>query len=152
MFVAALLIIISFLFYILFAVEKRPESISQTYYLLGGRGWLMQVVLIAVGLMLIIPWMERSREALQWLVFLACGGLLFVGVAPQFRLKLEGAVHYVSAAVCCVCSVAWQIAMGEWMHLPLFALAAALFSMADRRCYMWYVEWAVIGSLFFVLL
>ena len=152
MIVAALLIIISFLLYILFAVDKTPGSISQTYYLLGSSGWLVQVVLIAVGMMLIIPWMERSREALQWLVFLACGGLLFVGLAPQFRLRLEGAVHYISAVVCCIATVAWQIAMGEWHHLTVFALAAAVFSLAMPGCYMWCVEWAVIGSLFFVLL
>lgn len=122
-----------------------PESLSATYYLLGNKGWLFQLVMGMTGLLLLPVWVSVSEVGLQHLAFFACGGLLFTAVAPAFKLKLEGAVHYSAAVVCCVCAVLWQIMEGLWDITLLFALIGWMCYLQWRN-WCWWLEVAVTGS------
>lgn len=127
------------------AERRIPESLSATYYLLGNRGWLFQLVMGMTGLLLLPVWISVSKVCLQHLAFLACGGLLFTAVAPAFKLKLEGAVHYSAAVVCCVCAVLWQVLEGLWDITLLFALIGWMCYLQWKNWCFW-LEVAVTGS------
>lgn len=149
-----LLLLISISAYIggvCYKLKGIPESLSATYYLLGEKGWLTQLVFILTGIGLLPSWMNESSESLQFLAFLSCGGLMFVGSAPMFRLPLQGAVHYISAIVCCVSAVLWVILMG---YYPIIVCGAFLGLMGYIRFRqpMWWLEIAVIGMVFASLL
>lgn len=124
-----------------------PVSLSYTYYELGGKGWLFQAVMSVVAITLLPVWISVSSEPLRFLVFLSCASLLFVAAAPSFRLEPEGKVHYISAAVCCICSTLWQILEGVWDVTLYFAASALVFCLHDTVKWCWWVECAVIGSL-----
>ena len=63
-----------------------PTSVSETYYLLricGKPAWLFQAAMMACALLLLPAWLELSSPHLQFLAFLCCGSLIFVGAAPH---------------------------------------------------------------------
>lgn len=123
-----------------------PESISAIYYLLGKKGWIFQIVMVLVAVMLFFPWMEKSDDSLQFLPFLSCGSLLFVAAAPAFRLRLDGMVHYSSAIVCGVSAVLWMFLQGYgdmFLYCFIFAL---LFTLFCPKQYMFWLECGVVAS------
>lgn len=134
--------------YILFTLCRGvPVSLSVTYYELGRYGWVFQLVMCLVCFCLPPVWLSVSEDYLQWMCFLACGGLLFVAAAPCFKLPLEGAVHYGSAAVCGVCAVLWQVCMGLWDVTLWFGVVGLMLSLQQKDKWCWWLECVVIGSL-----
>lgn len=123
-----------------------PKSISDTYYLLGGKGWMFQVALALTAFTAVPVLIEMSCGNTEFLAFLSCGGLLFVSAAPMFKLELEGMVHYVSAAVCCVGLVLWQIFNTSFLF-PLVCFLLIIYPIIkDKGKYMWWLEIATIVS------
>lgn len=144
---ALLTLVLAYIAYVCYRQKGFPESLSATYYLLGEKGWLSQLVFILTGIGLLPSWINESKESIQFLAFLSCGGLMFVGSAPMFRLPLQGAVHYISAVVCCVSAVLWAILSG---YYPIVVCSAFLGFMGYVRWKqpMWWLEMAVIGMVF----
>ena len=124
-----------------------PESLSATYYTLGSNGWLFQLVMMCIGFTLLPVWLELSDVRYQWMAFISCGSLVFVGSAPSFRLPLQGAVHYASAVLCCVCAVVWQVLVGLWDVTLFFAVLGGMLTLQFGN-YMWWLEVSVIASLY----
>lgn len=139
--------------YLAFVVAKFgiPKSISDTYYLLGKMGWLFQVTLFSVAFLVVPTLIDKSSENTQFLAFLACAGLAFVAAAPLFKMELEGRVHYVSAAICCVGLVLWQVFNACWIT-PLLCFLAVLIPMVKDKKYMWWLEIATIVSTYVSLI
>ena len=81
-----------------------PDMVSSIYYLLGKRGWVFQVVLVAFGAMMMVCLLDSGLGE-QCLAFLACEGLMFVGVAPRFLEESERGLHKGAAIVAAVASV-----------------------------------------------
>lgn len=115
---------------IMFVYRGIPQSVSDSYYLLPKKiripvfyGWIL---LVAVPLM--ISWLEVSDgQSLQFLVFLACAGLCFVGAAGDYKQSLTKEVHVGGALVCVISSILWvfiytKIWPFTFMYLLLFTL------------------------------
>ena len=111
-----------------------PESISETYYILErkrkGLGYIFMAWCLLIVATLAPYWFEHSRESLQFLVWFAALGLLFVGAAPTFRCgpKTTKKVHFGGAIVCAVASLAWTCFSGFWVYpliiMPIFGFIA----------------------------
>lgn len=127
---------------------KTPVSISEIYYLSGKYGWIFQLVLACIAIVLLPIWVAVSEEHLQWLCFLACGGLLLVSVAPCFKLPLEGTVHYGAAIICCISAILWQILMNVWDVTLWFMAIAMMLSLQMKDKWCFWLECATMGSLF----
>lgn len=133
--------------YLIFVVAKFgiPKSISDTYYLLGRCGWLFQLALGLTAFTAVPVIIDASSDSTQFLAFLGCAGLAFVAAAPLFKMELEGKVHYVSAAICCVGLVLWQVFNACWV-VPIVCFLAVLIPMLEDNKYMWWLEIATIVS------
>ena len=119
--------------YVLCSMHREiPESLSATYYDLGNHGWMFQVVMLAMGVLLFPVWVSVSECGHEWMAFVACASLLFVAAAPAFKLELQGKVHYGSAIVCCVCVVLWQVLEGLWDVTLWFAWIGGMLSLMMR--------------------
>lgn len=139
--------------YLTFVIAKFgiPRSISDTYYLLGKKGWLFQLALFGTAFTVVPVLIDRSSENTQFLAFLACAGLAFVAAAPMFKMELEGKVHYVSAAVCCCGLVLWQVFNACWF-VPIACFLAIICPVVKDKKYMWWLEIATIVSSYVNLL
>lgn len=123
------LIIISFIIFLAYLAMTYvwfgiPYSISDTYYKLENRkkgaGWLFSAMCISVGGLLLPALLDMTPDSYQFTAFLACAGLIFVGMAPQFKLPLTNTVHYGSAAICCIFSQIWVGLTCWWLLLPVW--------------------------------
>ena len=147
---ASLIIMLGYLGMVLIRFSI-PKSISETYYLLGKYGWLFQLTLFSVAFLVVPTLIDRSNENTRFLAFLACMGLAFVGAAPLFKRKLDGKVHYISAAMCCGGLVLWQVFNASWV-VPLICFVAILPPMLFDGKRMWWLEIATIVSAYVSLI
>lgn len=101
--IAALLFVV-----MLIVVIKKcgiPEMVSSIYYLLGKSGWVFQVVMMSVGMLMLMCLLD-CEKGIECLAFLACGGLMFVGAAPRFMNEDRG-VHKAAATICAMAGIGW---------------------------------------------
>lgn len=82
-----------------------PEMVSSIYYLLGKSGWVFQVVMMSVGMLMLMCLLD-CEKGVQCLAFLACGGLMFVGAAPRF-MNEDRRVHKAAATICAMAGIGW---------------------------------------------
>lgn len=93
-----------------------PSSISATFYKLEHKLWFgATMVLTACLLMPAI--FGVTPGSYQFTAFLACVGLIMVGVAPNFREGIEKKIHTTGAVLCLVFSQVWVGLSCPWMLL-----------------------------------
>lgn len=93
-----------------------PSSISATFYSLQHKFWFgATMVLTACLLMPAI--LEITPDSYQFTAFLACVGLIMVGVAPNFREGIDRKIHTIGAVLCLVFSQVWVGLTLPWMLL-----------------------------------
>ena len=148
------IIILTILCYLVYSVkvmEGIPESISATYYNLKEDGWLFQALCIGMAFGLLPIWIEACGGEYEYLPFLACGSLGLVGIAPSFKLKLEGMIHYSAAVVCCVSAIIWLLLSGNYPIVIWWGgICLMLYLQFGRWC--WWLEVGVIGGVLLEIL
>ena len=144
--IAALLFVV-----MLFVVIEEygvPEMVSSIYYLLGKSGWVFQVVMMSVGMLMLMCLLDCGK-GVQCLAFLACGGLMFVGAAPRFMNEDRG-VHKAAATICAMAGVGWCLSANFIMTIA--AIVAYVIGIAYikglRRYALFIAEVAAIGWTF----
>lgn len=144
--IAALLFVV-----MLFVVIKKcgiPEMVSSIYYLLGKSGWVFQVVMVAVGMLMLMCLLD-CEKGVQCLAFLACGGLMFVGAAPRFMNEDRG-MHKAAATICAMAGIGWCLSANFIMTIA--AIVAYVIGIAYikglRKYALLVAEVAAIGWTF----
>lgn len=132
--------------YIVYAVRVCgvPWSLSDTYYQLKKRGrpaWLFQAAMIIPAMLLMPVWIECSSENTQFLAFLSCGGLIFVGTAPLFKEEFQSKVHYTGTVIAGLATILWVCLSGMW-YLPAITFAIAGIIMLKYRKWLFWAEMA----------
>lgn len=141
-----LLSLILLTIYIMYAVSVCgvPWSLSDTYYQLKKRNrpaWLFQMAMIIPAMLLMPVWIDRSTDDLQFLAFLSCGGLMFVGSAPLFKEEFQGRVHYTGTVIAGLATMLWVCLSGMW-YLPAVAFPVAGIIMLRYRKWLFLAEMA----------
>lgn len=125
-----------------------PEMVSSIYYLLGKSGWVFQVVMVSVGMLMLMCLLDCGK-GVQCLAFLACGGLMFVGAAPRFMNEDRG-VHKAAATICAMAGIGWCLSANFVMTIA--AIVAYVIGIAYikglRKYALLVAEVAAIGWTF----
>lgn len=125
-----------------------PEMVSSIYYLLGKSGWVFQVVMVSVGMLMMMCLLD-CEKGVQCLAFLACGGLMFVGAAPRFMNEDRG-VHKAAATICAMAGIGWCLSANFVMTIA--AVVAYVIGIAGikglRKYALFIAEVAAIGWTF----
>lgn len=104
--VLSLLLISSYTIGVCAYTRGIPYSISETYYKIKHKFWFA-VAIIGTAALLMPAILEVTPEQYQFLAFLACVGMIFTGVAPNFREGIEKKIHIAGAFMCLVFSQWW---------------------------------------------
>ena len=120
----------------------RPTMISEIYYGTG-RSWLMPVTLVALALSFLPIMLDLGGQ--QWLAFLTCMGLAFVGAAPAYLSQGERSVHKGAAILAAVAGTLWCLTMEPYV-VAVAAIIAVIASLADRRCWLFWCEVCALSS------
>ena len=119
-----------------------PDMVSDTYYQLQGTtgseilpfkrernfGWVFSLVMVTVAA-LMMACLLGTGEGIQCLAFLGCGGLAFVGLAPNYLDKDAYKVHKSGAIVAAIGCVGWCLSVCWWVTIAVVA-AYALYLLA----------------------
>lgn len=120
----------------------RPTMISEIYYGTG-RSWLMPCLLVALALSFLPIMLDLGGQ--QWLAFLTCMGLAFVGAAPAYLSQCERSVHKGAAILAAVAGTLWCMTM-EPCVVAVAALMAIIATLTDRRCWLFWCEVCAMSS------
>lgn len=93
-----------------------PYSISETYYKIKHK-FFFGVTMVLTACLLMPAILEITPDSYQFTAFLACVGLIMVGVAPNFREGIEKKIHTIGAVLCLVFSQVWVGLICPWMLL-----------------------------------
>ncbi|MCQ2975288.1 MAG: hypothetical protein MJ211_10840 [Bacteroidales bacterium] len=118
-----------------------PKSISDTYYLWRGekndvnpgKGLFFTIMMVGCGFLMIFPWLSHSPENIQFLPFISCGGMIFVGCACAFKQTLTNTVHFTSAGIWASSALVWLIMTSSWRIIGVGILLAIIGYLADHR-------------------
>lgn len=159
--ILAIIAFVTLAAYLLVTARKYglPEMVSDTYYQLGKRwGWLFTVVMVSVAWLMMVAILDTGKGA-QCLAFLGCGGLMFVGVAPNYCDRDTYPVHKGGAMIAALGCVGWCMSVCWWptfavvtlyaLYLGvmwLYGLLDSLWCMSRRKDYFhpWY--WAEVAG------
>ena len=97
-----------------------PAMVSDVYYQLqnctgsdvvGDKrkqnyGWVFTAVMVASAILMLIPMLD-SGKGIQFLAFLGCAGLMFVGFVPHYLDSSEHAIHKAAAITAAIGCVGW---------------------------------------------
>lgn len=120
----------------------RPTMISEIYYGTG-RSLLMPCSLVALALSFLPIMLDLGGQ--QWLAFLTCMGLAFVGAAPAYLSQGERSVHKGAAILAAVAGTLWCMTM-EPCVVAVAAIISVIASLADRRCWLFWCEVCAMSS------
>ena len=120
----------------------RPTMISEIYYGMG-RSLLMPCLLVALALSFLPTMLDLGGQ--QWLAFLTCMGLAFVGAAPAYLSQGERSVHKGAAILAAVAGTLWCMTM-EPCVVAVAALMAIIATLTDRRCWLFWCEVCAMSS------
>lgn len=126
-----------------------PDMVSSIYYLLGKRGWVFQLVMMLFGAMMMVCLLD-SGLGVQCLAFLACAGLMFVGVVPRFLDENERKIHKTAAITSAMASVAWCLTVDWRMVLAFVAWYCVYWVGRDDDSKPWFT--AEVTAILMVLL
>jgi len=142
-----------------------PTSISESYYLMPKKfgGPFFYGFCLLTALPLLIFWLDLSPEKWQFLVFLSCAPLMFVGAAGAFKeIDLTGKVHFISASCSALFSQIWIVLNTRWWIASIVLLAIALLltwkikgkddTGQSRSAWLFFVEMAAYSSIYIALL
>ena len=123
-----------------------PDMVSDTYYqlqgttgseVLGGKtkcnfGWVFSVVMCLVAGMMMVAILDLDK-GIQCLTFIGCGGLAFVGCAPNY-LGDESKIHKMAALAAAAGCIGWCLSVCWWVTLMVACLYAfAMIKAYDRN-------------------
>lgn len=120
----------------------RPTMISEMYYGTG-RSLLPPCLLVALALSFLPVMLDLGGQ--QWLAFLTCMGLAFVGAAPAYLSQGERSVHKGAAILSAVAGTLWCMTM-EPCVVAVAAIMAIIATLTDRRCWLFWCEVCAMSS------
>lgn len=126
-----------------------PETLSDTYYIWPN--WVFPTVMGLVGFSMLPNWLDvTANSSLQFLSFLSCVGLIFVGSAPDYKNdKGQYNIHVICAYLAAGAAILSMIfVIGGWYWIPIWLSLNYLSDMKDfKKHYIYHIEDALIMSL-----
>lgn len=126
---------------------RAPGSVSATSYILQNRlgkkySLLFTLICMIVAGTFLPLWMESTPDNLQFLVFLACAGVLFAGSTPFFREGLDRPIHYTSGIITAIAYILWFVFVGDcdWLFYMVCAIVITCLVVWSSRVWLYFVE------------
>ena len=136
-----------------------PNMVSDTYYQLQGctgseivpfreprnMGWIFSLVMVTVAFLMLICLLDTGR-GIQFLAFLGCTGLCFVGCAPNYYDRDACSVHKSAAIIAAAGSIGWCLSVSIVPTLVILVayLSYAYYSRGSKTRHPWY--WAEVSG------
>lgn len=158
MIVLLIITAVLFIIYNVFVLYKFgiPESLSATSYHFKekyNQHWWFSLICLIIIIGLFPIWISISSEITQFLVFLSCSGILFIGASPFFLNGMEKPIHYISGIITTITFIIWFILNGYYLWLIYIGISCIPFIIWKPKCFIYFIEIiAYIYSVLFLLM
>ena len=141
--IISLIIVLGYVVGTVWKLGYIPDSISNTYYLTGKKGWFTLAMM--TGALTLIPGaLEITPENIQPIPFFAAAGMLLVGAAPRFK-DYEKTAHYLGAIMLLGFSQLWIMMIKPELLLPWIIYGIGLiWRIKENKEIINWVFWAEI--------
>ena len=116
-------------------------SISDSYYKLKEYNFssVFTIFCWVVSIPLMIYWIDYSSTDWNFIPFIVCASLAFVGASPAFKdLEMERKIHSISAIVCAVGAYVWSILFGSvFLSVNFILLSGILYFLIKNNKIYW---------------
>lgn len=126
------LVILSSYIGVMVSREGIPSSVSATYYSLRHKFWF-GFSMITSSMLLIPSMMNLTPESYQFNAFLACAGMIMVGVSPNFRSEFERPIHTIGAIMVLLFSQIWVLLINPVFLTPWVAYVISSIVMIEKN-------------------
>lgn len=138
------LCLLTYLFFFIIKNKSIPESFSKTSYLLQEWGYSYKIFMyfcIFYGIVLLPIWLHISPEPWQFLAFLSCGGLIFVGTTPLYRESYQHNIHWGAGITCVTSAALWVVLNSTWeVVITSSILCLIAFSLNKFKNFVFWIE------------
>lgn len=126
-----------------------PQSLSETYYGLKGKGWMFPVFCVVEGMLVMISLLDKIGDTWYgFLAFLICIFAAFAGITYNYKEdKEDNRRHYMFAIMMAVCVVILNILNGRLLHLIGCLVPFGVASLIKRDNTIFFIELALFVSL-----
>lgn len=145
----ALIIMVVYCTYCIKVMSAVPQSLSETYYGLGDKGWMFPVFCVTEGLQVMISLLDKIGDTWYgFLAFLICIFAAFAGITYNYREdKDDNRLHYTFAIMMAVCVIILHILNGGLLNLIGCFVPFGIASLIKRDSTIFFVELALLVSL-----
>ena len=122
-----ILSIILFWCFLLYANHKggTPYCLSETYYTLGELGWMFQVLMIVMCLLLCNPILDCTPDQYEWIGIILLVSSLSIILVPDFKRESQHDIHFALSVISMVAVWVLWIIKGQW-YMPIIVSLCAL--------------------------
>lgn len=142
----------------IFKEKVIPGCLSDTYYIWPK--YVFPLIMCLISGTLLPVWLELLKESdFQFLAFLTCASIVFVGVSPDYKNdKMDYRIHSICAYIACIISLSIiTIVMGYWNVIIVCLLCnlyiwSLLGSSKMKRTWLYIIEHSLFISVFISIL
>lgn len=146
------------LIYVLISIWKNkrlPASLSATYYMYPK--WIFPVIIIFSAGTLLPCWLQITEgNNLQFLSFIACAGLMFVGLSPNYKNdEDDNKVHHIAAYLatsCAIISVSFLVEGCLYLLIASIIIYFGLHIKYIKSSYIFLLEIAVLTVTYIIVI
>ena len=145
----ALMLMFVYCSYCAKVMRAVPQSLSETYYGLKGKGWMFPILCLVEGLLSMISLLDRIGDTWYgFLAFLICIFAVFAGVTYNYKVdKEDNRLHYIFAILLALCVIILHILNGSILHLIRCFIPFGIASVIKRDSIIFFMEIALFMTL-----
>lgn len=152
----SLLILAGYLTAILLKYKVIPNSLSNTYYMLGKWGFVFTLVMFVIAFLILPPMLEVTNIMFQFVAFFCPAAICFVGAAPNFKEEMEGKVHTIAALISAISGLLWVAFLTKFWWIILICIIIcgilAYRTKTIETSKVWWLEMIAFGSVYLALI
>ena len=160
--IISFLILMTYIIISCMIFKEVPNSLSNTYYMYKQKKeylkFLFPIMMFTISSLLLPSWLNITEGSnWQFLSFLTCASIMFVGAAPNFKnVGIENKVHTIAAIISAICALSWCLIIvpNSWIIILInliIILLLAFITNTIKKSYTFWLELIAFLSLYFSL-
>lgn len=122
-------------------------TLSETHYSLPK--WIFPVAMISSALLILPYWLE-ANEKYQFLAFISCSGIVFLGAAPLFKNE-DRKIHITAVFVAGISALIWAL-ITNWILTCILAVIMGILMLAFKKYWALIMELSMFVCIYLMLL
>lgn len=122
-------------------------TLSETHYHLPK--WMFPIAMISSALLILPYWLEVNTQ-FQFLAFISCAGIVFLGAAPLFKNE-DRKIHITAVFVAGISALIWAL-ITNWVVTCILAVIMGILMLVFKKYWALIMELSMFVCIYLMLL